>query len=425
MSEANTVPPPPPPPQATVAATAAATPKEELEKAATTATESTIAETAATTVAGGGDDYLRERSEIATVPATGQNDTQIIIQPADVVSALSPRIKEQWKLDKHPGNVYLRRLIQQYALEYMKIKVDQRHRITKKVLNAISKTGGRFLKVVEQQIIECDERSASGRITKLLRKRGLELLTQEERGRNKKKKKATTSVTSKKKASSASSPPPAATTSSTKNEKKKKKKRPAPPSPSPIVVDVTDSIRNYMSPKRVKTAINDVDSPLSTSKNNSNSISNWMSPSLGGGDGGGGSSRLVGTSLEFDNHNDSDDDDNDDDNDDDDSTMWQSFEQNSERIETEVSWNAQYIRLTQFYNKNGHTGVPNNWKDDPDLADWVTRQRQLFREIQSGYRIATLREEGRWKRLQTLDFPLDYDDWHWQRKYNQVRITFC
>jgi hypothetical protein len=45
----------------------------------------------------------------------------------------------------------------------------------------------------------------------------------------------------------------------------------------------------------------------------------------------------------------------------------------------------------------------------------------LFREIQSGYRIPTIREENRWKQLQMLNFPLSYEKWHWERKYRQLR----
>jgi hypothetical protein len=38
-----------------------------------------------------------------------------------------------------------------------------------------------------------------------------------------------------------------------------------------------------------------------------------------------------------------------------------------------------------------------------------------------GYRIATLREESRFKQLQLLNFPLNYENWHWERKYSQLK----
>jgi len=90
--------------------------------------------------------------------------------------------------------------------------------------------------------------------------------------------------------------------------------------------------------------------------------------------------------------------------------MWKIYEQN--RVESDASWNENYRRLQEFHSTYGHSGVPINWSMEPKFADWVSRQRQLFREIHSGYRIANSREEGRWKRLQVLKFPLDYEKWY-------------
>jgi hypothetical protein len=92
--------------------------------------------------------------------------------------------------------------------------------------------------------------------------------------------------------------------------------------------------------------------------------------------------------------------------------MWEIYEQNSERSESNASWNENYRRLQEFHSTHGHSGVPINWSTEPKFADWVSSQRQLFREIHSGYRIANPREEGRWKRLQVLKFPLDYEKWY-------------
>ena len=92
--------------------------------------------------------------------------------------------------------------------------------------------------------------------------------------------------------------------------------------------------------------------------------------------------------------------------------MWEIYDQNSERSESNACWNENYRRLQEFHSTHGHSGVPINWSTEPKFADWVSRQRQLFREIHSGYRIANPREEGRWKRLQVLKFPLDYEKWY-------------
>ena len=93
-----------------------------------------------------------------------------------------------------------------------------------------------------------------------------------------------------------------------------------------------------------------------------------------------------------------------------DDEMWDIYEQN--RVESDASWNENYRRLQEFHSTHGHSGVPINWSRDSKFADWVSRQRQLFREINCGYRIASPREEGRWKRLQVLSFPLSYEKWY-------------
>jgi hypothetical protein len=97
---------------------------------------------------------------------------------------------------------------------------------------------------------------------------------------------------------------------------------------------------------------------------------------------------------------------------------WEIYDQGI--TESDASWNEHYRRLQEFHSTHGHSGVPIHWSEEPDFADWVSRQRQLFREIRTGYRIASTREEGRWKRLQVLRFPLNYEKWLWQRKYNEL-----
>ena len=90
--------------------------------------------------------------------------------------------------------------------------------------------------------------------------------------------------------------------------------------------------------------------------------------------------------------------------------------------ENDESWNEYYRRLQEFHSEHGHSGVDVDLllETEPDFCEWVSRQRQLFREIRCGYRIASLREEGRWKRLRVLNFPLEFEDWLWQRRYNQL-----
>jgi hypothetical protein len=83
-------------------------------------------------------------------------------------------------------------------------------------------------------------------------------------------------------------------------------------------------------------------------------------------------------------------------------------------------WEESYMKLLVFHSTFGHSVVPAKWDGNPELADWVCEQRQTYREIQQGYRSATLTETSRWKLLRELNFRLDYSDWHWSSKYNEL-----
>lgn len=98
---------------------------------------------------------------------------------------------------------------------------------------------------------------------------------------------------------------------------------------------------------------------------------------------------------------------------------WKPFNTNTNE-ESSASWNHHYVRLQAFHTKYGHSGVPVSWVSDPDLGDWACHQRQLFREIKTGYRIASKLEDARWRQLEALRFPLDYESFHWTKRYTEL-----
>lgn len=109
-------------------------------------------------------------------------------------------------------------------------------------------------------------------------------------------------------------------------------------------------------------------------------------------------------------------------------------------------------RLRQFIEEHGHTAVPSNWPHDRVFADWCTAQRQLYREVVTGYRLENkVKAEGEateqkktdantntgdeetnnhdviskdqqyiLNNLRTMNFCWDYDDWHWNYRYQQL-----
>jgi Helicase associated domain len=138
------------------------------------------------------------------------------------------------------------------------------------------------------------------------------------------------------------------------------------------------------------------------------------------------------------------------------------------RISTNFQMDNMMERLLSFQDAHGHTAVPSSWSPDVVLADWCTAQRQLYREIQSGYRfertpelperadggaasspgraagakenkkrnavgddglhqddntpardVISVAQQAILDKLRSIDFCWDYDEWHWNRRYNE------
>ena len=80
-------------------------------------------------------------------------------------------------------------------------------------------------------------------------------------------------------------------------------------------------------------------------------------------------------------------------------------------------------RLQHFQWKYNHTAVPPDWKQDVVLADWCTVQRQLYRQVQSGYGCyeeSIGMQNTLFETLQQLDFCWDYGEWHWNYWFDQL-----
>lgn len=103
-------------------------------------------------------------------------------------------------------------------------------------------------------------------------------------------------------------------------------------------------------------------------------------------------------------------------------TLFRPFDRSYENEEGHSSWNRRFQRLQAFYSKYGHSAVPVSWALDPDLGDWACTQRQYFREIRLGYRVGTSKvDDTRWKQLESVHFPLDYENFHWTKRYNELQ----
>lgn len=103
--------------------------------------------------------------------------------------------------------------------------------------------------------------------------------------------------------------------------------------------------------------------------------------------------------------------------------------------------NEMMEKLIAFQTSHGHTAVPPNWSHDVILADWCTVQRRLYREIETGFRrendcdvkqmktaeylyIIAPHEQKILNALRAIKFCWNYDEWHWNYRYKQLKDAF-
>ncbi|KAG7349358.1 helicase domain protein [Nitzschia inconspicua] len=90
----------------------------------------------------------------------------------------------------------------------------------------------------------------------------------------------------------------------------------------------------------------------------------------------------------------------------------------------EAEWNRMFKLLLAFREKNQHTGVPPLWEKNPDLALWVQRQRQIYREtLGSNFQYRNFfntKEASRMERLDSINFIWDYERFSWDIHYAKL-----
>jgi len=85
----------------------------------------------------------------------------------------------------------------------------------------------------------------------------------------------------------------------------------------------------------------------------------------------------------------------------------------------EQRWQQMYLKLKEFYQTFGHSQVPQNWKNDKPLANWVTVQRRMYAKNK-------LRPE-REQKLRELNFVWHIQalyDAQWQHYYQELQLFY-
>ncbi len=78
-----------------------------------------------------------------------------------------------------------------------------------------------------------------------------------------------------------------------------------------------------------------------------------------------------------------------------------------------ASWEKKFAELEAFRESYGHCNVPTGWHKNPQLATWVTVQRQCRRENRLS--------EDRIQRLNQIGFVWDLHDKLWEEKFLELR----
>lgn len=85
----------------------------------------------------------------------------------------------------------------------------------------------------------------------------------------------------------------------------------------------------------------------------------------------------------------------------------------------EDAWTEQFEALKRYKEQYGHVDVPVTYKDDPKLATWVSKQREMWRNKQA--KTGRIMSDDRERRLKELGFSFDAYDASWTSKLEELQ----
>lgn len=81
--------------------------------------------------------------------------------------------------------------------------------------------------------------------------------------------------------------------------------------------------------------------------------------------------------------------------------------------EREEMWEEMFGALKEYKENHGHCNVPQSWAENTQLADWVVKQRSL-------YRVGIL-SDNKIRRLEQIGFVLDVFESHWNEMFDALK----
>jgi hypothetical protein len=88
------------------------------------------------------------------------------------------------------------------------------------------------------------------------------------------------------------------------------------------------------------------------------------------------------------------------------------------RLHQSEHWRDRFAELVAYREKNGHCLVPNAFKDNVPLAEWVKRQRYQYKLKRLGHHSSMT--DDRVRALEGLGFVWNSHDEVWEERFNDL-----
>ena len=85
----------------------------------------------------------------------------------------------------------------------------------------------------------------------------------------------------------------------------------------------------------------------------------------------------------------------------------------------DVAWSERYNDLLDFFERNGHCNVPEDYAENFQLGQWCMNQRTAYRFVQQGKPTGLTLE--RIRKLEAINFTWSYRELQWRSKYERLQ----
>ena len=89
------------------------------------------------------------------------------------------------------------------------------------------------------------------------------------------------------------------------------------------------------------------------------------------------------------------------------------------RMSTDDTWQHHFNELKEYREEYGDCNVPQQWRENRQLGEWVSTQRDHYRLYQEGKK--SQMTEERMQALEDIGFSWDAQEDIWQQRFNELK----